>query len=404
MNMVKKSTIFTLLFVVLSFAIVACENEKPHETPNPDNGKEQPVPGPLTESHTLMIIMQGNNGLAEFMDSNLQRIITAYYNVPTDVGRILIFYDRGNYTRLTELYMDDGMAKQRLIEEYPTSTSTVDKEFLAGVINRMKEVAPADSYGLIMSSHGGGWVPADLYDVYLLGESSRANEPDANPLFYGQDDYDCMEIPDLVDALDQTRFKYIIFDACFMGNVEGLYDMRNAADYIIASPTEILGAGFPYENFLPLLFERTDHKLKEVCEAYMEYYRDTSGTIALIDCSKMDALAEAMRGVYAEAKSVDVSQVQAYDNFLYHLYFDLGDYVKQVATGDTLERFNAALRDVVVYSGYTDTFFTVTGEDDAYIPIEEYSGLSCYILQEDDCPNTAAAWRDTAWAKAVGAE
>lgn len=351
-----------------------------------------------------MIIMQGNNGLAEFMDSNLQRIITAYYDVPTDVGRILIFYDRGNYTRLTELYMDDGMAKQRLIEEYPTSTSTVDKEFLAGVINHMKEVAPADSYGLIMSSHGGGWVPADLYDIYLLGESSRVNEPDAKPLFYGQDDSDCMEIPDLVDALKHTRFKYIIFDACMMANVESLYDMRNMADYIIASPTEILGAGFPYENILPLLFERTDHKLKEVCEAYMEYYRDTSGTIALIDCSKMDALAEAMRGVYAEAKSVDVSQVQAYDNFLYHLYFDLGDYVKQVATGDTLERFNAALRDVVVYSGYTDTFFTVTGEDDAYIPIEEYSGLSCYILQEDDCPNTAAAWRDTAWAKAIGAE
>lgn len=389
-----------LLMTAIIF-IVGCSPEEP--APKPPTPDEQ-QPQPLTESHTLMIIMQGNNGLAEFMDSNLQRIITAYYDVPTDVGRILIFYDRGNYTRLTELYMDDGMAKQRLIEEYPTSTSTVDKEFLAGVINRIKEVAPADSYGLIMSSHGGGWVPADLYDVYLLGESSRANEPNAKPLFYGQDDSDCMEIPDLVDALKHTRFKYIIFDACMMANVESLYDMRNMADYIIASPTEILGAGFPYENFLPLLFERTDHKLKEVCEAYMEYYRDTSGTIALIDCSKMDVLAEAMRGVYAEAKSVDVSQVQAYDNFLYHLYFDLGDYVKRVATGDTLERFNAALRDVVVYSGYTDTFFTVTGEDDAYIPIEEYSGLSCYILQEDDCPNTAAAWRDTAWAKAVGAE
>lgn len=389
-----------LLMTAIIF-IVGCSPEEP--APKPPTPDEQ-QPQPLTESHTLMIIMQGNNGLAEFMDSNLQRIITAYYDVPTDVGRILIFYDRGNYTRLTELYMDDGMAKQRLIEEYPTSTSTVDKGFLAGVINRMKEVAPADSYGLIMSSHGGGWVPADLYDVYLLGESSRANEPNAKPLFYGQDDSNCMEIPDLVDALKHTRFKYIIFDACMMANVESLYEMRDMADYIIASPTEILGAGFPYENFLPLLFERTDHKLKEVCEAYMEYYRDTSGTIALIDCSKMDALAEAMRGIYAEAKSVDVSQVQAYDNFLYHLYFDLGDYVKQVATGDTLERFNAALRDVVVYSGYTDTFFTVTGEDDAYIPIEEYSGLSCYILQEDDCPNTAAAWRDTAWAKAVGAE
>ena len=236
-----------LLMTAIIF-IVGCSPEAPApKPPTPD----EPQPQPLTESHTLMIIMQGNNGLAEFMDSNLQRIITAYYDVPTDVGRILIFYDRGNYTRLTELYMDDGMAKQRLIEEYPTSTSTVDKEFLAGVINRMKEVAPADSYGLIMSSHGGGWVPADLYDVYLLGEDSRAA---ARPLFYGQDDYDCMEIPDLVDALDQTRFKYIIFDACFMGNVEGLYDMRNAADYIIASPTEILGVksnSVKYIDFYP---------------------------------------------------------------------------------------------------------------------------------------------------------
>ena len=386
-----------LLMTAIIF-IVGCSPEEP--APKPPTPDEQ-QPQPLTESHTLMIIMQGNNGLAEFMDSNLQRIITAYYDVPTDVGRILIFYDRGNYTRLTELYMDDGMAKQRLIEEYPTSTSTVDKEFLAGVINRMKEVAPADSYGLIMSSHGGGWVPADLYDVYLLGEDSRAT---ARPLFYGQDDYDCMEIPDLVDALDQTRFKYIIFDACFMGNVEGLYDMRNAADYIIASPTEILGAGFPYESFIPMLFERTDHKLKEVCEAYMDFYADSSGTISLIDCSKMDALAEAMRSVYSEAESVDVSQVQAYDDFPYHLYFDLGHYVMNVATESTLKKFNTALDDVVVYKGHTQTFFTVTGDEDAYIPINHYSGLSCYILQTDDCPNTAAAWRDTAWAKAVGAE
>lgn len=396
-----KRVFYSVVLLMTAFIfIVGCSTEEPApKPPTPDD--EQPQP--LTENHTLMIIMQGNNGLAEFMDSNLQRIVTAYYDVPTDIGRILIFYDRGNYTRLTELYMDDGMAKQRLIEEYPTSTSTVDKAFLEGVINRMKEEAPADSYGLIMSSHGGGWVPADLYDVYLLGEDSRANEPAARPLFYGQDDRDCMEIPDLVDAISDTHFKYIIFDACMMANVESLYDMRNMADYIIASPTEILGAGFPYEDFLPMLFERTDHKLKEVCEAYMEYYRDTAGTIALIDCRKIEALAQVMKSVYEEAKSatINVSEVQAYDNFPYHLYFDLGDYVKQVATDDTLERFNAALKDVVVYSGHTDTFFTVTGEDDAYIPIEEYSGLSCYILQEADCPNTAAAWRDTAWAKAT---
>lgn len=401
--MVRLNKLIALVFALLTLMALSCEKETPNNNQQPeipDSGLQQPLP--LTESHTLMIIMQGNNGLAEFMDSNLQRIITAYYDIPTDIGRIVVFYDRGNYTRLTELYMDDGMAKQRLIEEYPTSTSTVDKEFLNGVIERIKREAPADSYGLIMSSHGGGWVPADLYDVYLLGEDSRGGAPSAKPLFYGQDDADCMEIPDLVDALDNTHFKYIIFDACMMANIEGLYDMRNMSDYIIASPTEILGSGFPYETFIPMLFERTDHKLKEVCDAYMEYYRDSAGTISLIDCSKIDALAEVMTQVYAEAQgaNVDVLKVQPYDNFAYHLYFDLGDYVEQVASDTTKEAFNAALKDVVVHSGYTDTFFTVTGEDDAYIPIEEYSGLSCYILQ-DECPNTAAAWRNTAWASAT---
>lgn len=388
---------FALLMTATLFA-VGCSHDEPTPEPTP----EPVLPAPLTESHTLMIIMQGNNGLAEFMDSNLQRIITAYYDVPTDIGRILILYDRGNYTRLTELYMDDGMAKQRLIEEYPTSTSTVDKEFLSGVIKRMKEVAPADSYGLIMSSHGGGWVPADLYDVYLLGEDSRAT---AQPLFYGQDDYDCMEIPDLVGAINDTHFNYIIFDACFMSNIEALYEMRDVADYIIASPTEVLGAGFPYEDFIPMLFERDDHCLREVCGAYMEYYDDSSGTIALIDCDKIDALAETMKVVYAEAKdkSIDVGAVQSYDNFPYHLFFDFGDYVKGVASAATLQQFTQALDDVVIYSGHTDSIFTTTGGEDAYIPIEDYSGLSCYIVQ-DECPNTATAWRSTAWAEFISAE
>lgn len=392
--MTRFNTLLATIFALLALSITSCEKEPTPENQPPQPNDEQPQP--LTDSHTLMILMQGNNGLAEFMDSNLQRIITAYYDVPTDIGRVVIFYDRGNYTRLTELYLDDGMAKQRLIEEYPTSTSTVDKEFLKGVIERIKEEAPADSYGLIMSSHGGGWVPADLYDVYLLGEDSRAT---AKPLFYGQDDSDCMEIPDLVDALDQTRFKYIIFDACLMANIEGLYDMRNVADYIIASPTEILGAGFPYESFIPMLFERTDHKLKEVCEEYMDYYADSSGTISLIDCSKIDALAEVMKEVYNVASDVEVDQIQAYDNFPYHLYFDLGDYVESAVSGATLERFKSALSDVVVFSENTDTFFTVTGPDDAYIPIKHYSGLSCYLLQESDCPETAKAWRATAWAQ-----
>lgn len=392
-----RTLLLAFVAVAMQFA-VACTKNEPQPSPQPE--PEPPVqqdPQPLTESHTLTIFMQGNNGLADFMDSNLQRIIGSYYNMPEGDFRIFIFYDRGNYTRLTELYMDDGMAKQRLVEEYDTSLSTVDKEFVRGVLAKVKSEAPADSYGLVLSSHGGGWVPSDLYDVYLLNEGSRSGGPVAQPLFYGQDDYDCMEVADLVEALSDTYYNYIIFDACFMGNIEVLYDFRNSADYIVASAAEVLGAGFPYETMIPMLFEYDDHNLKAICEEYMEYYEGSSGTVALVDCKQLEPLAEAMRAVMVEMGEVAIEDVQAYDAFDYHLFFDLLHYV-ELGVADS-SAFEKALERAVLYSGHTDSINTATGEVDSF-ELTRSCGLSCYITQEA-CPATSAAWHETAWAKAV---
>ena len=393
-----RTLLLAFVAVAMQFAI-ACTKNEPQPTPQPE--PEPPIqqePQPLTESHTLTIFMQGNNGLAEFMDSNLQRIIGSYYDMPEGDFRIFIFYDRGNYTRLTELYMNDGMAKQRLVEEYDPSVSTVNKEFVRGVLAKVKAEAPADSYGLILSSHGGGWVPSLLYDEYLYKSDSRSGDaPQAQPLFYAQDDYDCMEVPDLVDALSDTHYDYIIFDACFMANVEALYDLRNSADYIVASAAEVLGAGFPYETLVPMLFEYDDHSLEAICEEYMAYYKSSSGTVALVDCKELEPLAEAMRAAMAEMGEVDVETVQAYDAFDYHLYFDLLHYVELgVANSSAFEK---ALERAVLYSGHTDTILTATGEVDSF-ELTRSCGLSCYIKQEA-CPATAAAWHETAWAKAV---
>ena len=390
-----KALLFALVAVVMQFA-VACNGDEPQPTPAPEPPVEE-SPQPLTESHTLTIFMQGNNGLAEFMDSNLQRILASYYNMPEGDFRIFVFYDRGNYTRLTELYMNDGMAKQRLVEEYDTSLSTVDPDFVKSVLAQVKAEAPADSYGLILSSHGGGWVPSLLYDEYLFKSDSRSEAPAAQPLFYGQDDYDCMEIPDLVAAISDTHYDYIIFDACFMGNVEALYDLRNSADYIVASAAEVLGAGFPYEIMIPMLFEYDDHSLRAICEEYMEYYKNSSGTVALVDCSELEPLAEAMRAVMAEMGELDANAVQAYDAFDYHLYFDLLHYVELGVENSSA--FEKALREAVLFAGHTETIMTSTGDVDSF-ELSRSCGLSCYIPQEA-CPATEAVWRETAWAKVI---
>ncbi len=388
-------------FLFLVFA-TSCQKETPVGPGTPE--ENQPVePEPLSQSHALIVFMQGDNGLEEFMDVNLQRILTAYYEIPQDLGRLVIFYDRGNYTRLTELYMDDGMAKQRVIKEYSTSVSTVDPDFVTEVFDLIRQEVPAETYGLILSSHGGGWVPADIFDLYLYLDTAN-EQPLAHRSFYGQDGYDCMELPDLAEALSGWDFRYVIFDACYMASVEGLYELRGLSDYMIASAAEIMGTGFPYEDIVPLLFSTADHSLEDACKAYMDMYKGSSGTISLIDCTKLEALAQVMAQInVAEGqKSVDVTQIQPYEGFSTHLYFDFEQYVYALTSNqDLLSQLDEALSGVVLFTDHTEQFFTAVGQE-GYVALPESCGLTCYIPQPG-CNNTHAAYLQTSWAKAVNA-
>lgn len=353
-------------------------------------------------NHALIVFMQGDNGLETFMDTNLQRIVTAYYDLPEN-SQVVLFYDRGNYTRLTSLYMDDGMVKQRLIKEYSTSVSTVDPNFMKEVFELIREEVSADSYGLILSSHGGGWVPSKIYDLYLFydWDSMATRSLTSTPLFYGQDGYDCMELPDLAEAISTFHYDYILFDACFMASVEGLYDLRHSADYLIASSAEVLGDGFPYQTIIPLLF-RPDHGLRRSCESFMELYEGRSGTISLVESAKLDALAAAMRKVVAANDgTIDVKQIQSYEGFPIHLYYDLEQHVEQMTDDETLRaEFRAALTAAVPFTDHTPTFFS-SAYKEMTIDLPRSCGLTCHVEREE-FPETHAAYLETAWAKAIG--
>jgi len=373
-----------------------------------DSNEEQVTPVPSTDpdttvveeakTHTVIFYLMGNEtGLEEDMDKNIQRVVTtAMTNALVDDScHIAIFYDRGNYTRLTKIAKDtDGRTKQLVLKEYNINASCVEPEFISSVIDEVKTALPADSYGLVVSSHGGGWVPSATYDDHVATR------------FMGQDGDEWLEIPQLVEGLKGTTFDYILFDACFMASVEALYDLRETAKYIIASPTEVLGTGFPYATILPLLFEQ-GHKLEDVCAAFMEEYKNSSGTISLTDCSKLDALATAMKDVLAAngGTTVDLSKIQGYEGYDPHLYFDLLQYVEQLtgSTGTAYEKFKTALGNAVIYEGHTDTFISAFGPSKGTISLPRSCGLSCHV-NDTTRPETHAAFLNTDWAKAVGAK
>lgn len=391
------------------FAMVALFSScKPGDEPDPDE-EINPMDRPMLKNHTLIFYFMGDDtGLESFMDAGIAKILNASYDVVSDNNHIAIFYDRGNYARLTEVVYEDDRIKQKMVMEYNSATTiSTDPQFMSDVIDLVKKEMPAESYGLVMSSHGGGWVPSEVFDTYMMSMSVQERERRRTaPLtrYFGQDGQNFMEIPDLAKALETHKFDYIIFDACFMSSIEALYDLRNAADYIVASPVEVLGAGFPYESVVPLLFRET-HNLKAVGKSFVDFFRKESAIVAVVETDKLEALAQSMRQILVTAgdKTVDVSDIQGYEGFAPHLYFDLEHYVETLASGKELENFRRTLDEMVIFTDHTDKFYSDYGPDKGYIALPRSCGVSCHV-KTAEYPDTHAAYLNTEWAKAIGAK
>jgi hypothetical protein len=282
----------------------------------------------------------------------------------------------------------------------------------------MANTAPAERYGIIMAGHGHGWIPREVLEgggatEFYIGSSVY------NPWIpalgaevtraYGERNV-MVNPSEIAIAVEHSQVKldYILFDACFMSNIETIYTLRNCANYIIASPCEIMGKGFPYHRTLPHLFanEGKDTEYAAAAESYYLFYRDEyaynsrCGSIALYDCSEVEALAEtsrqALQGMNME---YDRTKLQTYEGQHEHFFYDFGEWVNCVATdAAALEAFNRQLDKAVVAKFTLPSFYSAYGSIGTYpINTDVYSGVTT------SAPSTAyrEAWSATEWYKAT---
>jgi hypothetical protein len=201
---------------------------------------------------------------------------------------------------------------------------------------------------------------------------------------------------------------YILFDACLMSNIETIYELRGSANYIIASPCEIMGKGFPYERTLPHLFkndgETSDYAA--AAESYYLFYRDEyaspsrCGSIAVYDCREIEALRDATKVVVSSAAELeDVKSLQTYEGKNPHYFYDFGQWVNVVATDSVaLESFNAQLNKTVIAKYTLDSFYSAYGSYGTYpIDTDVYSGVTT------SAPSSVLYdyWIETEWYKSV---
>ena len=80
-----------------------------------------------------------------------------------------------------------------------------------------------------------------------------------------------------------------------------------------------------------------------------------------------------MSDIYTAAADVDVSFVQHFDRYPYHLFFDLSDAIEKMALPEQKALFDTALNKVVEYEAATPLF--MFGESYSF-PIDHHCGLT----------------------------
>ena len=135
-----------LLLLTLAFFTFACEkgDDAPAPTPTPDVDR------------TVLVYLASDNNLYRFALQNLNDMKSAMEGLD---GNLLVYIDEANGTSRLSKIENDGT--ERVIETYGKENSA-SAAVLRRVVDRVLTLYPAESYGLILWSHGMGWIPAGI--------------------------------------------------------------------------------------------------------------------------------------------------------------------------------------------------------------------------------------------------
>lgn len=385
-----RGSVRTLLASFLLFGAASCDSDH-NEVTGPD---EPEIPTTKVTNHTLMVYFSGRS-LLSFYLQNIDGMCSAMTEEILDGNELLICYqpDRSDEATLCRVRYNaiTGRGELEEIKHYD-SFEAGDPSCITQMFADMEAAAPADSYGVIINSHGKAWVPATsgslrMPGLQLVPDDYWTPAEGALPTRSFGDSNHELDITDLAAALEElsVRPEYLIFDACFMSNIETLYDLRGSADCIVASPCEVMGVGFPYSSFTAELFsDRTGReKMEYTCEQFYNYFNTQtgyyrSGCIALTITDELETLADVVRRINdGHTQSCDPESLQIYEALSSPLFFDLGDYMTAICTDAALlaefeEQMERAFPSE--YRLHTPEFYSAYNQQ--MNPIDYYTGVT----------------------------
>ena len=417
-NMIKK--LFTLFICSISLAMTftSC-SEEAFDT---DSVNKQ----------TILVFYpwtgdKSSTGLLGYLQNNIDSICDGIIDRKgLNNSRVLVFLsDKYNHSTLYDLqYNATTKSVDRVpLKEYE-GASYASAEGIADILNEVKTKASALNYALIVGVHGCGWTYASdwsRYPYYARPSVTRPRDnnfsgiqfgPDPNtPLtrFFGSVSLaeNAMDISTLAEGIRESGLKmqYILFDACYMGNIETAYELKDVTNYMIASGSEIMAAGLPYRSMWSYLNSATPN-YSSIVSTSVNFYKNNSSApfcnLAAIDCRQVEKLAGVMKDINAEyqlSASVSLDSIQHLDGFRPNLFYDLETYVDSLhPSGYLLDQFKSQLKLTIKASDHTDEAYTCIYSSDSF-KIKNYCGIT---ISDPSQHSVAIKGREkTGWWKAT---
>ena len=421
------SLIIATLFIVIG---VSCSNGD-----SPD-GPDAPVT-PVGQT-VFMFFPWSNNLLSDFRRT-VEDMQTVVAQRSMKDERIMVFMATSEREAvLFELKKQNGRCLTDTLRRYSDRPFT-SRQWLTSLFSEVMTLAPASRYGMVVGCHGLAWVPVQgqRNARKRLGSQERIDKegddlmhfevqgPVTTRFIGGTYPETQIETTDLADAMADAGFhtEYILFDACYMSSVEVAYELKDVTHYLIASPTEVLNYGFPYTTMGKHLLGTPNYKC--IVDSFISFYSSYNlpyGTVAVTDCTQLDALAAIAQQINAAAtEQINVAAaeptnaasegklntarsgknvpngVQIMDGYSPTLFYDLGHLMSLKDAGTVLTAaFAEQLGKTVPYKGHTSQYFTAL--KDAPVDIKHYSGLN---TSQGSLNHMADRLSETAWYKAT---
>lgn len=410
-----------VFILFLSFGITSCETDDPISTseiiekPDPSGGKDDPSGGkddPNVRSdneQTVFMYLPWSDNLTSNFYQNIKdmKAIIAQ-NILKNERVIVYMCTTATKASMYELVYENGAAIEKPLKEYDYSEDAnkakatyTQAEGITSILNDMKDFSPAKRYAMIIGCHGLGWIPTNETQSRSGLRNMRHWEYENMPMtrfFGGTSPKYQTDITTLAQSISDAALKmeYILFDDCYMSTVEVAYDLKEVTKHLIASTSEIMAYGMPYDKIGQYLIGNIDYK--SICDGFYDFYSTYSimpcGTIGVTDCTEIEKLATIMKEInqqYTFDTNLNYS-VQRLDGYSPVIFFDCADYVSKLCPDPALlDQFTEQLNRTVPFKRNTDYVYSMSS---GRIKINTFSGIT--ISDPSTNPN-ASSKEETAW-------